>query len=205
MHKKYLVLVFHGFKAKKQYIHLQTPMFILYWLWTDENVTCYWNLWKLLSFALNVIISELPWGIQWIWKDCHVRLYFIHSLFGKNEQGHFKPSKEKAASQPGKNQFLCVQILCCELLFVHMEALPCNFLVQQMKWISCFMLTLQIVLEGQTHLISDLSDHHNKCKESGMWRDTVSMRMSTCNNVTSIVYNLYRVFYILNLWMCQAD
>lgn len=127
----------------------------------------------------------------------------FHSLFGKNEEGHFKTSKEKAASQLGKNQFFCVQILCCELLFVDMEALPCNFLMQQMKWISCFMLILQIVLEGQTHLISDLSDHHNKCKESGMWQQLVW----ECQPVimSQVLYMTFTGFYILNLWMCQAD
>jgi len=47
----------------------------------------------------------------------------FHFLFGKSELNHFKASKEKGDSRLGKISS-CFQILCCELLFVDMEAFP---------------------------------------------------------------------------------
>lgn len=109
--------------------------------------------------------------------------------------------KGKCSFSARKNQFLCVQILWTAICW--QEALPCKFLMQQMKLISCFMLTLQIVIGRE----------NTSCfwfirwqQVQGFWYVTRhSTRKSTCNNVTSVVNDLYRVFYILNLWMCQAD
>lgn len=107
--------------------------------------------------------------------------------------GSLQNFKGKSSFSARKNQFLCVQTLCCELLFVDMEALPCKFLMQQMKWILFHADFANSSWKGK-HISFLISDHCNKCKASGMQHDTVSTKMSTCNNVTSIVYDLYRVF-----------
>lgn len=189
MYKKYLVLIFHGFKTEEQYIHLQTP--ILYWLWTDEIVTCCWNLWKLLSFALcNNLRVTLGNSVDIEGLPCQT-LFISFSLWEK-WTGSLQNFKGKSSFSARKNH-LCVQVLCCELLFVDMQALPCKFLIQQMKWILFHADFANSSWKGK-HISFLISDHHNKCKDSVMWRDTVSTKMSTCNNVTSIVYDLYGFF-----------
>lgn len=62
-----------------------------------------------------------------------------------------------------------------------------------MKWILLHADFANSSWKGK-HISFLISDYHNKCKDSGMQHDTVSTKMSTCNNVTSIVYDLYRVF-----------
>lgn len=129
---------------------------------------------------------------------------FISFSLWEEWTGPLQNFKGKSSFSARKNQFLCVQILCCELLFVDMEALPCKFLMQQMKWILFH---------------ADFANSFGRANTSHFWFliTTTSARILICDMIqliqkcqpvimSQVLYTTFMVFfYILNLWTCQAD
>lgn len=105
-------------------------MQILYWLWSDKNMTCTWNLWKLYYLRATSGNSVNLEGLS-----CQAFLEWskISFSFWEKWTESLQSFKEKMSFLSRKIYFLSFPILCCELLFVDMEDLLQRFLIQERK------------------------------------------------------------------------